>query len=97
MQAAKVAPKKVQQPSKIKTLTEKAIEESEKAKPSSDPLYWAKSSCNHCYGRGLLGKVTVVIESNTVVQHAICSCVRRRFTKWRDAWVAEYLKAHALA
>lgn len=83
--------------SRAKTPTELAIEEAEKVKPSSDPKYWAKPSCNNCYGRGLVGKVTIKVETNIITQHALCTCARKRFLKWRDPWVAEYLKTHAPA
>jgi len=80
---------------KSKTAYDLALEEAEKAKPSADPQYWAKPSCNKCYGRGLIGKVTIKVDTNTIVQHALCICARKRFVKWRDPWVAEYLKKNA--
>lgn len=63
------------------------ILEAEKAKPSDKPDYWAKRSCNDCYGRGVIGKVATKVETNTIVQNIVCHCAKRNFTKWRDDWV----------
>lgn len=77
----------------IKSVYDKALEESEKAKPSSDPAYWSKRSCNRCHGRGIIGKITTKVETNTFVMDYLCECAESRFRRWRDSWVKEYLKS----
>lgn len=79
---------------KVNSLIEKAIEESERAKPTDRPSYWAKRSCNKCYGRGVTGMTETKKDGNIYRNGIVCVCATRTFTKWRDAWVAEYLKKH---
>lgn len=76
-------------------LQEQAILEAEKAKPTADPKYWAKPSCNQCYGRGVVGSVTKKVDTNTYVNSQLCICAKKRFVRWRDAWVAEFMKKNA--
>ena len=78
---------------KTKTIDDEAIEAAEKAKPSGAPDYWSKKSCNHCYGRGVIGTITKKVDTNTVVNSVVCDCGKRRFSKWRDQWVKEYKAA----
>lgn len=79
---------------KVKSLEQTALEESEKAKPSSEPRYWAKRSCNACYGRGIVGTTSQKVDSNTLVTALLCHCVKVRFGKWRASWIQEYLDKH---
>jgi superfamily II helicase len=67
-----------------------ALTEAEKVKPSSDSSYWAKRSCNRCYGRGTIGKFTSKVETNTFVQDLLCECARNRYSKWLKNWVNEF-------
>lgn len=56
--------------------------------PSSDPAYWAKKSCKHCCGRGVIGTQTSKIEgNNTIVQNLLCVCARKNFRKWKEEWL----------
>lgn len=71
-----------------------ALLEAEKAKPSADPAYWSKKSCSKCYGRGIIGKMTIKIETNTIINDYLCFCARKNFVKWRDQWVKEYADKH---
>lgn len=79
---------------KTTTLQEKALIESEKAKPSSNPKYWAKSSCTKCNGTGQLGFISRKIDGGTMRNGQICSCASKNFTRWRDAWIAEFIQKH---
>jgi hypothetical protein len=81
---------------KVLTLDEEALHESEKAKPTSEPAYWAKRSCNKCYGRGIIGNVERKVETNTFVTPLLCNCANRNFGKWRDEWIKQY-KLHRTA
>ncbi len=74
----------------IRVDLDKALEEEmEKEKPSSDPAYWAKKSCKHCCGRGVIGTQTSKIEgNNTIVQNLLCVCARKNFRKWKEEWLA---------
>lgn len=74
----------------IRVDMDKALEEEmEKEKPSSDPAYWAKKSCKHCCGRGVIGTQTSKIEgNNTIVQNLLCVCARKNFRKWKEEWLA---------
>ena len=76
---------------KVNTLHDEAVQAAELAKPSSAPTYWAKPNCRDCYGRGIAGKVERKLGSNIVVDNLICACATKRFSKWRDDWVKEYL------
>lgn len=75
-------------------LEERGVLESEKAKPSSDPKWWAKPSCTKCYGRGTVGFITVKMGTNTVKNGQICQCASKRFVKWRNDYVAQYVAKH---
>lgn len=77
---------------KLQTLTEKAIVESEKVKPSSQPSYWAKRSCSKCYGRGIVGVITQKIGTNTIKNEQICNCSSNRFKRWRDDFVDNFIR-----
>lgn len=79
---------------KYNRVQEQAILESEKAKPSSEPSFWAKSSCNQCYGRGVTGTIRQKVDSNIVQHQQLCLCAKKRFVRWRDEWVAEYISKH---
>lgn len=74
----------------IRVDLDRALEaEMEKEKPSSDPAYWAKKSCKHCCGRGVIGTQTSKIEgNNTIVQNLLCVCARKNFRKWKEEWLA---------
>jgi hypothetical protein len=82
---------------KVLTLDEEAIRESEKAKPTSEPAYWAKRSCNRCYGRGIVGNVERKVDTNTVVVPLLCNCANRNFGKWREEWIKQYKLHHTAA
>lgn len=57
------------------------------------PRYWAKPNCRYCYGRGIEGKITIPYgKGNRMTMDSVCSCARRRFGQWRDAFVKEWLK-----
>jgi hypothetical protein len=75
-------------------LEEQGLLESEKNKPSSDPAWWAKRSCNKCLGRGVMGTVTTKMGTNTMKNGQICPCASKRFTKWRNDYVADFVKRH---
>jgi len=79
------------EPLKVPTVMDMAIKASEDAKPSSDPDYWAKRSCNHCYGRGIVGQMSSIVQKNTIVQNLLCTCSKKNFQKWRDNWIKNYL------
>jgi hypothetical protein len=65
------------------------LDELERIKPSSEPSYWAKSSCKDCHGRGIVGTVTSVMKGNNkVTQQLVCACTRKRFQKWRDLHIS---------
>lgn len=77
---------------KLKTLFDKAQEELEKAKPSNDLGYWAKRSCNRCYGRGIEGTMKINIgNNNTLKQEVVCDCVTRRYKRWQKEWLDNWL------
>lgn len=81
----------------INTLHDKALEESEKAKPSSEPSFWAKRSCKDCYGRGIVGKNTLTLPGNNKTTFdLLCVCSKKNFKKWRDAWIKNWLVEEAL-
>lgn len=73
-------------------LEEQAVVLAEQAKPSSEPGFWAKKSCNKCLGRGIHGSITTKIGTNTMKTGLICECAKKRFVKWRNDWVFEYCK-----
>ena len=75
-------------------LEEQGVLASEKAKPSSAPEHWAKRGCNRCNGRGTVGYVTIKHGSNTIKNAQMCSCATKRFVKWRNDFVANYVKEH---
>lgn len=84
-----------EKPVKISTPEELAIIESEKAKPSSAPGYWAKTSCKHCYGRGIIGTCTSTLKGNNVVkQELLCQCAQKRFVQWRNDFTTKWLKEY---
>lgn len=77
------------------SLEEQAILEAEKAKPSTEPSYWAKRSCNTCHGRGIEGVVTVTLKNNNkMVNSKMCACAQSRFARWRYNFIADWLKAN---
>lgn len=82
---------------KPKSLYDQALEECEKAKPSSDPAYYAKSSCNSCYGRGIEGSISIKQPGINYVNELVCSCARKRYKKWVDNWIKEWFKNHSEA
>ena len=76
----------------------RAVEASERALPSSEPGYWAKPGCKHCYGRGIIGTITTNIprdsfggRGNKSSGQLKCSCVDKRFSAWRDKFVDAWL------
>ena len=69
------------------------LEAMEKAKPSSSPVYWAKKGCSDCYGRGIIGKQTIIVKSNKACTEAICHCVRKKYKKWQNKWLFEFEKS----
>ncbi len=75
----------------VKSLYEIAVEECEKSKPSSEPIFWAKRSCKHCYGRGIEGLNTVTVQTNKMQMNELCSCARNNFKRWRSAWILQYM------
>lgn len=75
----------------IKSLYEIAAEECEKSKPSNEPVFWAKRSCKHCYGRGIEGINTITVQTNKMQMNELCSCARNNFKKWRSAWILQYM------
>jgi superfamily II helicase len=77
---------------KPKTLLEEAEEELEKVKPSSDPDFWAKRNCKHCYGRGIEGTATITFQkTNKYKTSLLCVCARKNWTKFRAAWIQQWL------
>lgn len=70
-------------------------EEIERAKPSDKPEYWAKKGCKDCCGTGVVGIVTTNIgnSSNKLRSSQICSCVRKRWHSWQDAFVENLKRA----
>ena len=78
---------------KIK-LNDEALLAAEQAKPTSDPKYWSKRSCNTCYGRGIVGKTTYMVKTNTITQDLLCHCAQKNFGKWRETFMKEYKAAH---
>ena len=63
-------------------------EEIEAAKPSSDPKYWAKSNCKHCYGRGVEGTIVTKFGTNNSMRNSqICSCVTKAWNKWQEKFL----------
>lgn len=76
-----------------KELPEHILIEMEKDKPSPEPSYWAKSSCKHCYGRGVIGTVTTRVKgNNTICQHQLCSCALKKYEKWQEQWLVNRRK-----
>jgi len=71
------------------------LEQMEKDKPSSDPSYWAKSSCTTCQGRGKLGKIKVVLPGNNVIEQeeSLCHCARKHYQKWQEEWMTTHRPA----
>lgn len=70
------------------TLEKHLLEELEKAKPSSDPAYWAKPGCKDCGGRGVIGKQTVTLKGkNVITNELLCMCGRKRWNKWKEEWL----------
>ena len=64
------------------------LEAAEKLKPSSDPSYWAKKGCKECYGRGVVGNVTMVLKGNNRIQtQMVCSCTKKRYRTWLQATI----------
>lgn len=81
----------------LKTVLEEAMKEAEDAKPSGDPAYWSKRSCNHCYGRGIIGNITSLDKNNnTFKQPHTCSCAQRRFARWKKDFVDNYIRVKQL-
>jgi len=71
--------------------TQNFIEAAEKALPSSEPSYWAKSGCKRCYGRGIIGVLhsfaqpaqsTKKAYSNSNTSDKKCGCWIRPYRKW---------------
>ena len=58
--------------------------------------YWAKENCKFCYGRGIEGKITIPVDKgrNSFVMDAMCVCARRRYGRWRDNFVENWLKEY---
>ena len=74
----------------LRYLDKDVEEEMEKEKPSNDPAYWAKKSCKHCCGRGVIGTQTTTMKgNNTISQNMICVCCRKNYRKWREDWLAK--------
>lgn len=70
------------------TLEKHLLEELEKAKPSSDPAYWAKPGCKDCGGRGVIGKQTVTLKGNNIITNdLLCMCGRKRWNRWKEEWL----------
>jgi|GEM_PF-6978113 len=71
-------------------------EEIEKAKPSSDPSYWAKRGCKKCNGTGVDGFVATKFgtnNSNTMRHEQICACATKKWQEWQDAFVEKLRKS----
>jgi hypothetical protein len=65
--------------------------ELEKEKPSSDPKYWAKKGCKHCYGRGVIGRIESSFgNGNRTTGDCLCSCARKNWIRWRDEWLEKH-------
>lgn len=62
----------------------------QKDKPSDDSEFWANSGCNKCYGRGVVGRLTSVVGTNTISNEMLCVCVHRRWKKWQEEWLEEH-------
>ncbi len=66
------------------------LEEMEKDKPSANAADWAKPGCKHCHGRGVIGvqSLTTAKGGNTIKHELLCTCARKAWKKWQDAWMA---------
>lgn len=53
--------------------------------PSNDPAYWAKSSCNKCYGRGIMGQLVPNPKSEDRVPLG-CRCIEKSYRRWLAAF-----------
>ena len=49
--------------------------------PSDDPKYWAKSSCNKCYGRGIIGHKVPAPKSKERTPLS-CRCIEKAYRRW---------------
>ncbi len=67
-------------------LSDEVLLAAEKAKPSSDPAYWAKKSCKRCYGRGIEGTQL----TGSVRNEIACSCAVTKFMAWRADFIKNY-------
>lgn len=77
----------------FKTIHQEALEESEKVKPSGEPAYWAKRSCNRCYGRGIVGTITTTLgKNNKMVNQYVCECAQNRYQRWQDNFVDLFIE-----
>jgi len=73
------------------------LEQMDKEQPSTDPKYWAKSSCKMCQGLGKLGKIRTVLPGggNNIIEQeeSACYCARERHKKWQNKWLAAHRPA----
>lgn len=80
---------------------EKAAREADPSK--GDPSYWAKRSCNKCYGRGIIGKRTVFrpnegaksdgkggYENQAFTLDVRCRCGAKKYQRWLAKFRLEY-------
>lgn len=70
----------------------------EAAKPSDKPEFWAKKSCKHCYGKGVIGRATTTIAGgNKIINEQVCSCASKAWQSWQKAFVEQLQKAEQKA